>query len=121
MFHIGVIRRRYVITPGVVLRSGTHSSLFRWLTNPRMDLTAIPPVSLSHVAHERSVTIPGHQISNPLAAPSATVRPDHLLPTTTISSQEVHHRLQSMLKSTARGIQTVEQMERLERDIAAVE
>ncbi|KZV84183.1 hypothetical protein EXIGLDRAFT_589923, partial [Exidia glandulosa HHB12029] len=94
LFHIGLIRAR-------------------WLKNPALDMSTLAPVSLNHVVPEARLQLPAEQLSTALSNPLDDSRPTPAPPTTTIGARVVFHEAQAALKPLMSRVRTQEQLDRL--------
>ncbi|KIO33044.1 hypothetical protein M407DRAFT_66069, partial [Tulasnella calospora MUT 4182] len=106
-FHIGLIR-------------------LRWLNDPNLDISSVPPVTLDLVETDRRIPVSGHILSNPLhgrggASVLLSLDGTPPPPTQTISAQEVFHHIQTAVRTATRGIQTQEQLAQFMDRMAEVE
>ncbi|KIO25100.1 hypothetical protein M407DRAFT_25535 [Tulasnella calospora MUT 4182] len=84
----------------------------RWLKDPRLDTSNIPPITMTHTSTEERIRAPGVLLANPLEnqpkVQTVTTPPP---PTQTVPSQVAFHETQSALKPILKWIRTQEDLD----------
>lgn len=87
---------------------------FRWLKDPQLDTSNVPPITMTHTSTEERIRVPGILLANPFETqrkPHAATTPPPS--TQTVPSQVAFHETQSALKPILKWIRTREDLDSL--------